>query len=172
VIIHRTSHLLVPLLALSVTFAMLGSVRSASGATDVSIQINFGTSPHWVGVQGTHVQAIRPGDRTDYDMFHYGRFYYVYNHNDYRWYRSRTWRGRFLFIDERSLPGELRRVPRRNWRNYPSAWSDQGRGPKGTPPGLENKGGIPPGQEKKGGNPPGQDQRGGPPGHDKKGHGR
>jgi len=141
----------VPLLSLSVTFPLLASVRAASGGTDLSIQINFGTAPHWVGVQGTQVQAIRPGDRTDYDMFHYGRFYYAYNHNDYRWYRSRTWRGRFLLIDERSLPSELRRVPRQNWRNYPTSWQRRSNNPGhgGTPPGLENKGGHPPGQEKK-----------------------
>jgi hypothetical protein len=159
--IHRKAHLVL-LLTLSVALGTVPSVPTASGATDVSIQINFGTAPHWVGVQGTQVQVIRRADRTDYDMFHYGRFYYVYNHNDYRWYRSRAWRGRFVWIDERSLPDELRRVPRQNWRNYPATWHDEGKGPKGTPPGLE----------KKGGNPPGQDKRGGPPGQEKKGHGR
>jgi len=124
-ILRSKMHRLVPMLALSMTLAM---AASAHAGTDVSLQINFGSTPHWVAVPGTSVREIRQGDRTDYDMFQYGRSYYAYNNSNGRWYSSRRSRGRFVMIDDRSVPRELRRVPRSNWRNYPSAWDDQGSG--------------------------------------------
>jgi len=115
-------HLLIPMLALSMTLVMAaaGSAQAASG----SLQINFGSSRHWVGVPGTQVREIRQGDRTDYDMFRYGRSYYAYNNANGRWYMSRRSRGRFFMIDDRYVPSEMRRVPRSHWRNYPTAWED------------------------------------------------
>ena len=121
-ILRSKMHRLVPMLALGMTLAM---AASAHAGTSASLQIHFGSSPHWVGVPGTSVREIRQGDRTDYDMFQYGRSYYAYNNGDGRWYSSRRSRGRFIMIDDRSVPSELRRVPRNNWRNYPAAWDDQ-----------------------------------------------
>lgn len=124
-------HLLVPLLALSMVLTAAAWVNAQdrgdqrSGGTSVSLQVNFGSRPHWVPVEGTRVQAIRQGDRTDYDMFRYGRYFYAYNHANDQWYRSRTWRGRFVWVDSRYLPSELRRVPRQHWRNYPASWEDR-----------------------------------------------
>lgn len=155
------THLLLALLALCTALAMAAGVqaqdrrdqgsqdRRAQGgdAVSVTFDVNFGTAPHWVGVRGTRITEIREGERPGYDMFRCGRYYYVYD-ND-RWYRSRRWRGRFTWIENRSVPGELRRVPREHWRHYPAAWQN----PNGTPPGLEKKGGIPPGLEKKGQKP-------------------
>ena len=125
-IIHPKKHLLLPLLALTMTLAMVAPGQAqerrdrGSGGTAVSLQVNLGTRPHWMGVQGTRVQVMRERDRTGYDMFRYGRYYYVYNDN--RWYRSRRSNGRFTWIDDRYVPSEFRRVPRGHWRNYPSAW--------------------------------------------------
>jgi hypothetical protein len=129
--IRFKTQLLLALLALSMTLAMAASVnaqdrqRQGAGGTSVSLQINFGTTPHWVGVPGTRAQAIRQGDRTDYDIFHYGRYYYAYNSHNDRWYRSRRWRGQFILIDDRLVPTELRRIPRNHWRYYPTAWEDR-----------------------------------------------
>ena len=152
-IIRPQTHPLLTLLALSVTFAMAASAHAqdrhnqGSGGTSVTMEVTFGTTPHWVGIRGTRVMEIREGERPGYDMFRYGRIYYVYNNN--RWYMSRRWRGRFTAIDDRSVPGQLFRVPREHWRNYPQGWENK----KGTPPGLEKKGGTPPGLEKKNRNP-------------------
>jgi len=121
-ILRSKMHRLVPMLALGMALATAGSARAGTG---VSLQINFGSTPHWVGVPGTSVREIRQGDRTDYDMFQYGRRYYAYNNADGRWYMSRRSRGRFTMIDDRSVPSDLRRVPRNHWRNYPTAWDDQ-----------------------------------------------
>jgi hypothetical protein len=42
---------------------------------------------------------------------------------------SRRWNGQFIYVDDRSVPSELSRVPRDHWHNYPQVWADQyGRG--------------------------------------------
>jgi len=122
--IHRSkTHLLLPLLALSVALATAGPVQAGP---DVSLQINLGSRPHWENVRGTSVREIRRSDRSDYDVFRYGRNYYAYNHVNGNWYMSRRDRGRYRLIDDRQVPRELRRVPRDHWRNYPTAWEDRG----------------------------------------------
>jgi hypothetical protein len=125
---HRKTHLLVPLLALSLTLATAASAqaqsRQYSKGTSARLEISFGTQPHWVAVPGTSVRTISQRDRTNYDMFRYDRYYYAYNHDNGRWYRSRNWRGQFFLIDDRYVPRDLRRVPRNRWRNYPTAWED------------------------------------------------
>ncbi len=100
-----------------------GQNRHDQQSTDTNFQVNFTTAPHWTTVRGTHVREIRQGERPDYDMFRYGRNYYVYNNN--QWYRSGRSNGEFTVIDERSVPSELSRVPRQHWHNYPSQWSDR-----------------------------------------------
>ncbi len=126
--IRPTRHLLLPLLALGMTLAMVASAHAQSGyprtgGTSATLQITFGSTPHWTSVRGTRVQQIRQGERPDYDMFRYGGTYYVYS-ND-QWYSSRRGRGQFRAIDARFVPRELTRVPREHWRNYPSAWGNQ-----------------------------------------------
>ena len=128
--IRQKTRLLVPLLALSMTIATAASVNAQdrqyqrSRGTDASLQITFGSTPHWVSVPGTRVREIRQRDRTNYDMFQYGRRYYAYNNTNNRWYSSGGWRGQFTLIDDRSVPSEMRRVPRSHWRNYPTAWGN------------------------------------------------
>jgi len=142
-IIRPKMHLLLPMLALSANLAMVAPVNAQgrqydqqygrSQGGDVSLQINFGNRPHWVGVPGTQVREIRQGDRTDYDIFQYGRGYYAYNNDNGRWYMSRRARGQFRLIDDRYVPSELRRIPRNHWRNYPTAWEGRNyRGSRGT----------------------------------------
>jgi hypothetical protein len=120
---------LTPMLALSMTFAIAATVqaqngynRSSTGASG-SLQITFGSQPHWTSVNGTQVQVIRQDERPDYDMFRYNNRYYVYRDN--RWYQSDQWRGSFNAVDPRSVPTELSRVPRENWRSYPAEWRDR-----------------------------------------------
>lgn len=142
--LRSKKHLLFPTLALGMTLA-LATVSQAqdrhdrgSGGVTASLQISFGSAPHWVGVPGTRVRAIRHGDQTNYDMFRYGRNYYAYNNDNGRWYISRRWRGQFRLIDDRYVPSELRRVPRDHWRNYPTAWQDRNdRGASGSSGSLQ-----------------------------------
>jgi hypothetical protein len=95
-----------------------------AGGSSATLRVSFGTTPRWASISGTRVQEIRRADRPDYDMFRYDGNYYAYN-ND-RWYTSRADRGEFTAIDDRSVPGELSRVPRGHWRNYPSGWANGG----------------------------------------------
>ena len=140
---HRSTKLrMLPLLALTVGLAVVASAQAqdyrapATGGTSATLQINFGSTPHWSSVRGTRVQEIRQGERADYDVFRYGGRYYAYN-ND-RWYMSRRPRGQFMYIDDRSVPSELSRVPRDHWRNYPSAWSDRNDQSRRGGPGQRN----------------------------------
>jgi hypothetical protein len=122
-------HLLLPLLVLGLSVALAAASQAqdrqhqGSGGTSASLQITFGTTPHWSGVRGTHVRMIRQAERPDYDMFRYGSYYYAYNNN--HWYRSRQMRGNFSAIDDRSVPREFSKVPRDRWHSYPQGWSDQ-----------------------------------------------
>ena len=85
--IRTKSRLFIPLLALSVTLATVASTQaqdrrdSPSMGTSATLQVTFGTNPHWVGVRGTRVREIRQSDRSDYDMFRYGGNYYAYAHH-------------------------------------------------------------------------------------------
>jgi hypothetical protein len=131
-IVRSKTHFVAPLLAVSMALALTASASAQnrgydrqyqrSESPDVSLQINFGSKPHWEAVPGTQVRQIRQRDRADYDMFQYGRSYYAYNYRNERWYMSRRWRGEFRLIDDRRVPSDLRRVPRDHWRSYPAAW--------------------------------------------------
>ena len=128
------THLLLPLLTLSLTLAMVASVQAqtrdhrVSTGPSMSMQINLGTTPHWTGVGGTHVMMMRQSERPNYDMFRYGGNYYAYNNN--RWYRSNRGNGGYAYINDRDVPREVSRVPRTQWKNYPTGWNDQNRDPR------------------------------------------
>lgn len=131
-IVRQKSRLVAPLLAMSMALTLVASASAQNRYYDrqyqrsespgVTLQINFGSTPRWSRVPGTQIREIRQGERTDYDIFQYGRSYYAYNHRNDRWYMSRRSRGQFRLIDDRSVPREFRRVPRNHWRNYPASW--------------------------------------------------
>ena len=133
-IIHPRKHLLLPLLALSLTLPMAAPVRAQDrhdrgpDNASVTLQVTFGNMPHWTGIRGTRVQEIRQRERPDYDMFRYGGAYYAFKNN--RWYTSRRMRGGYTVMDDGSVPRELSRVPRGHWRNYPSGWSEPNNDPR------------------------------------------
>ncbi len=118
--IRPRTYLLSPLLALSLALGFAGSVRAQDRAT---LQVTFGTRPHWTTVRGTRVREIRSSERPDYDMFRYGNRYYAYTGD--RWYYSNRDRGEYQPIDDREVPRELARVPRDHWHHYPQTWQDR-----------------------------------------------
>lgn len=107
-------HTVVAALALGLAFA------TTARAQDATLQVRFGTRPHWESVHGTRVRVVRDQDRPDYDVFRYGGWYYAYD-NDH-WYRSRRADGDYRAMDDRNVPRDFHRVPRDQWRNYPSTW--------------------------------------------------
>jgi hypothetical protein len=116
------SIVLTTLMALVSAFA-IGPVQAA----DVNLRISipgseayvFQESPRWVVVPGTRVYAIE-GVGPDFDVFRYGSYYYVYRGGN--WYRARTWNGRYVLVQERTLPAQFNVVPRQHWRAYPPGW--------------------------------------------------
>lgn len=79
-------------------------------------EVHFRGRPHLMMVPGTRVMVVRDAD-ADYDMFRFGRTWYVYDTNG--WWRASTYRGPFRSVDERFVPGDILSVPASNWRNYP-----------------------------------------------------
>ena len=125
---RRSRHLLLPLLALSMSLALAATANAQGGqyssGSNVSetLRINFGGTPRWSNINGTRVEEITVGQRPDFDLFRYNGGYYAYN-ND-RWYTSQNDRGDFILSDDRDVPGEFSASPRDHWRNYPQRWSD------------------------------------------------
>jgi hypothetical protein len=120
--IHSKKHLLLTLLALSTTLVIAVSAQAQSG-TPATLQVSFGSTPHWTNIHGTHVSEISSPERPAYDMFRYNGHYYAYNEN--RWYMSKQPHGKFTYVDERSVPNEFTKVPPGHWRNYPQGWGDK-----------------------------------------------
>jgi hypothetical protein len=74
----------------------------------------FSRRPSMASIPGTRVTFARRAP--DYDLYRYrGTWYLV---DDGTWFRSSTWRGPFLTIDESSVPAEVLTIPsgyRREW---------------------------------------------------------
>ncbi|HET7225489.1 MAG TPA: hypothetical protein VFK69_07205 [Candidatus Eisenbacteria bacterium] len=172
-----------------VVLAMLAGVvfTSIPVHADISVRIDIGNAPpppRFVFRARPHEQYF-PDQRVylvddprigDDDCFRYGGYYWLF-HDGY-WYRSRSWRGRFVVIEPRYVPAVFYRVPPTRWKHHPSgppsyvnqnARRSRGMDQGGGPPGQMKAGG-PPGQMKKGGGPPGQNKKGGK-GGDKGGKG-
>jgi len=96
-------------------------------AADVSVNLRIGDryrgpDMYWRGeprvayVPGTRVYYVRD---SDYDVYRYGRYWYM--NSDSRWYRSRSYRGPWIYVGYRAVPREISYVPvryRRHWRDF------------------------------------------------------
>jgi hypothetical protein len=80
----------------------------------------FVEEPRWVAVPGTRIYTIDGNARPDYDIFRHGSYFYVYRAG--KWYRARTWNGRYVAVAERSVPVQFNSLPRERWRAYPPGW--------------------------------------------------
>jgi len=119
---------------LSIWIAFLGlvlttsaTVQNAQARTSVSVGLRFGDrydgpEPYWsdeprvVVVPGTRVYYI---DEADYDIYRCGRYWYM--NADGGWYRSRGYRGPWIYVGYRVVPREISYVPyhyRRHWRDF------------------------------------------------------
>lgn len=106
-------------------FALLGSLTLQSSsvrAADVNIHVSipppphviFETQPEVVIVPQTRVEYVPVV--TDYDMYRYGKYWYV-NRDGY-WYRSHSYKGPFRYVEYRSLPHPVVVVPA-EYRHHP-----------------------------------------------------
>ena len=80
--------------------------------------VRFREEPDVVFVPTNRVYVVRSYD--DYDMFRYGRYYYVCD--DGYWYRARSHQGPFRVIDVRHVPRTVFAVPAKHWKHY---WRDR-----------------------------------------------
>lgn len=104
-----------------------GIAPSAQARTNISVGLNFGDrydgpQPYWRGapavavIPSTQIYYVRD---YDYDVYRYGRFWY-YN-TDSRWYRSRSYRGPWIYVGYRSVPAQFSSIPtryRHHWRTF------------------------------------------------------
>jgi hypothetical protein len=101
-------------------------------------RIVFRAPPHVQRFPGERVYVVDDPGVGDYDMFRYGGYYWVFREG--YWYRSASWRGRFVVVHPRYVPTVFYQLPPTRWKHHPNG-----------PPGLMKKSGSgPPGQMKKG----------------------
>ncbi len=148
----RQAHVVSAAVALLVasTLAVSTVPASAETRTYFGFRIDFGNAPppprvefvrapRMVMVPGMRVMVLGEQD-PGYDMFRYGSWYYVCN--DGYWYRARSFRGPFGWIDARKVPRPMFDVPGRHWRHHPMGGppgqmrksDERGRGQEGDRP--------------------------------------
>jgi YXWGXW repeat-containing protein len=118
---QRSNHMALPWLLVLTMGMTAGALAHAQYGAPAPPAVDFRYPPRWVSVPGTNVMVIRRDERPDYDMFNYAARYYIFD-NGY-WYRSNSWNGPFIAIEERSVPGPIHDVPQDEWRTYPSGWT-------------------------------------------------
>src|SRR6266852_1571581 len=106
----------------------LAAVAPARAGSSVDIQLHVGDrypgtdivfhhEPDVVMVPSSRVYYVRD---YDYDMYRYGRTWYYCD--GVNWYRGRSYRGPFLYINYTSVPRPVYSIPvqyRRHWRDWP-----------------------------------------------------
>ncbi len=112
---------------LGFVLALSSPTSDAFARTSVSVDLHFGDryrgpdvvfyeEPDIVVVPGTRVYYVRD---YDYDIYRCGRYWY-YNY-DGGWYRSRSYRGPWIYVGYRSVPRQISYVPhryRKHWREF------------------------------------------------------
>jgi hypothetical protein len=123
---------LVGILALSLSIPV-----TSHAATSVGINVNIGdappppvvvfrSAPRMVMVPNSTVYVV-DDNAVGYDVFRYGVYWYAFD--DGYWYRARTYRGPFAFVQARYVPTAIVNVPPRWWRHPhggpPGQWKDR-----------------------------------------------
>lgn len=123
----KRTNLLLLGLAFAVAFVTAAAPAQAGSSVSVNLrigdpyrgaQIAFTNDPDIEVVPDTRVYYIR---NYDYDMFRYGRFWYVCN-DDGMWFRGRAYRGPFFHVGLTTVPRAVVMVPDRyrgHWRDNP-----------------------------------------------------
>jgi len=122
--------------ALTMTLA-----ASSQAATSVSIGVEIGKAPpppvvvyrhnpHWMYVPGRSVYVVND-PAIGYDYFRYGGWYYIYNSG--YWYRAHGYRGPFVAIERRYVPGPIFAMNDReyHWRHHPEVVAARHEEPRG-----------------------------------------
>ena len=100
-----------------------------SARADIDVRINIGDAPpapHFVFrarprehyYSDTRVYVVEDPGFGDNDCFRYGGYYWVFREG--YWYRSPSWRGRFMVVHPRYVPSVFYRMPPSRWKHHPS----------------------------------------------------
>ena len=90
------------------------NVGVSNGPT--TIQFSFRSQPEVIYVPEQRVYVVEDR-RCDDDMFRYGDSWWVVRGD--RWYRARTWRGPFSYVEAHRVPSAIWYVPDRRWKHRP-----------------------------------------------------
>jgi hypothetical protein len=139
---------------------------------DIDVRINIGNAPpaprlvfqarpHERFYPGQGIYVVDDPRMGDYDCFRYGGFYWMFR--DGYWYRSPSWRSRFVVIHPRYVPAVFYQMPPTRWKHHPNGPPDlTGRRPSVPQRDMRESGPRPPGLAKKGvSGPPGHANKGG-----------
>jgi hypothetical protein len=141
---------------------------SVPARADIDVRINISNAPPAPRIvfRARPHERLFPGERVivvddprvgDNDCFRYGGYYWLFREG--YWYRSVSWRSRFVVVQPRLVPTVFYQLPPERWKHRPSG-----------PPGLMKKsGGGPPGLMKKSAGRPPEPMKKGAKGNDKRG---
>jgi len=112
------------LLGLALTVALGASPSPAKAETSLSVSLQIGDpyphgqlvfrdEPDVVMVPNTRVYCIR---NSGYDLFRYGRYWYLCD--DGVWFRARSYRGPFRHISFTTVPRAVVYVPEKHWKHW------------------------------------------------------
>jgi hypothetical protein len=94
---------------------------------DVSISIGnappaprfvFRSRPHERLYRGERVYVVDDPGLGDNDCFRYGGYYWVFREG--YWYRSPSWRSRFVVVHPRYVPTVFYQLPPTRWKHHPN----------------------------------------------------
>ena len=110
-------------LGLAIAVALGVSLAPAKAGTSVSVNMRIGdpyrgeivfrSEPDIVVVPDSRVYYVR---NSDYDLFRYGRYWYLCEHGV--WFRARSYRGPFRHISFTTVPRAVVYVPEKHWRHW------------------------------------------------------
>lgn len=120
----------IPALALGLLLPAAALAGTSVGMTlsngPATIRVSFHDEPPVVYVPDQRVYVLND-ERCADDVFRYHGAWWAFREG--RWYRARTWRGPFAWVEERQVPQPILLVPAARWKHHPH----------GMPPGLAKK---------------------------------
>jgi hypothetical protein len=101
----------------------------APACAEIDVHINIGSAPPAPSLvfHARPRERVYPGERVyvvdddgvgDNDCFRYGGYYWLFREG--YWYRSHSWRGRFVVVHPRYVPEVFYRMPAERWKHRPN----------------------------------------------------
>ncbi len=119
-------------------------LTNAPARADIDVQIDirsappapiiaFRARPHERRFAGELVYVVDDASVGDNDCFRYDGYYWLFRGG--YWYRSTSWRSRFVVVAPRYVPTVFYRLPRARWKHHPNGPPGLAKRSDGRPPG-------------------------------------